>query len=138
MERYESWISRARSSYELSRATVSDDVYLEDLCYQAQQAAEKALKGLLIYFGVEPEYTHNIGVLLNELGKYTEITGNIKDAMKLTNYAVQTRYPGAYEDITKAEYEEAVKIAKDCLDWVAARLPESRRFIADSTTAMSP
>ena len=120
MELYESWISRAVSSYSLSRAAVSDDVYFEDLCYQAQQAVEKALKGLLIYFGVEPEFTHNIGVLLNEVEKHTEIPDGIKEAIKLTNYAVQTRYPGAYEDITKAEHEEAVKIAKDCLDWVTA------------------
>jgi len=118
MERYESWISRAKSSYELSKATISNDIHLEDLCYQAQQAVEKALKGLLLYFGAEPEFTHNIGLLLNELGKYTEITDNIKGAIKLTNYAVQTRYPGEYDEITKTEYERAVKTAKDCLDWV--------------------
>jgi HEPN domain-containing protein len=48
MERYESWINRVKSSYELSKAAISDDIYFEDLCYQAQQAVEKALKGLLI------------------------------------------------------------------------------------------
>ena len=60
MERYKLWINRAKSSYELSKATISNDIYLEDLCYQAQQAVEKALKGLLIYFGVEPEFTHKL------------------------------------------------------------------------------
>ena len=126
MELYESWINRAISSYSLSRAMVNDDVYYEDLCYQAQQAVEKALKGLLIYYGVEPEFTHNIGVLLNELEKHTEIPNAVKEAIKLTNYAVQTRYPGAYEDITKTEYEEAVKIATDCLEWVTAIVPGMR------------
>jgi len=63
--------------------------------------------------------------LLNELGKYTEITDNIKETMKLTNYAVQTRYPGVYAEVTKAEYEESVKIAKNCLDWVTTMLPDS-------------
>ena len=73
MERYESWLERAESSYELSKPRLFRNIYFEDLCYQAQQAAEKALKGLLIYFGVEPEYTHNIGILLNALEKHTEI-----------------------------------------------------------------
>jgi len=59
MERYDAWISRAKSSYELSKANISTVICYEDLCYQAQQAVEKAFKGLLIYFGVEPEFTHN-------------------------------------------------------------------------------
>jgi HEPN domain-containing protein len=132
MERYESWINRAKSSYELSKATISNVIYFEDLCYQAQQAVEKAFKGLLIYYGVEPEFTHNISILLNELGKYTEINDNIKEAMDLTNYAVQTRYPGEYEEITKDEYEKAVRIAKICLEWVENKINESKKDNEDN------
>ena len=126
MERYESWINRAKSSYELSKAAISNDIYLEDLCYQAQQAVEKALKGLLIYFGVEPEFTHNIGTLLNELGRHTEVTDSITEAIELTNYAVQTRYPGEYDEVTKEEYEKAVKVATNCLDWVENKIKENK------------
>jgi HEPN domain-containing protein len=78
MERYESWIDRAKSSLEISKIAVSANVYYEDLCYQSQQAVEKALKGILIFYGVEPEFTHNIGILLNEIEKFTEIPENIK------------------------------------------------------------
>ena len=124
MKRYESWLERAKSSFELSKATIHKNIYLEDLCYQIQQSVEKAFKGLLIYYGVEPEFTHNIGVLLFELEKHTEITENIKDAMDLTNYAVQTRYPGSYDDVTKEEYEKALKIAEECLDWVENKIKE--------------
>jgi HEPN domain-containing protein len=72
---------------------------------------------LLIYYGVEPEFTHNIEILLNEIKKFTEIPENIKEAVHLTIYAVQTRYPGEYNEVTKEEYEASVKIAKDCLSW---------------------
>jgi hypothetical protein len=37
MERHESWIDRAKSSYELSKATISNNIYFEDLCYQAHR-----------------------------------------------------------------------------------------------------
>jgi HEPN domain-containing protein len=118
MERYESWIERAKSSYEIAKTIVKSNViYYEDLCYQSQQAVEKTLKGLLIYYGVDPEYTHNIGLLLNELEKFTEIPENIKLATNVTKYAVLTRYPGEYDEITKENYEESIKIAKDCLEW---------------------
>ena len=124
MERYESWINRAKSSYELSKATISTAICFEDLCYQAQQAVEKSLKGFLIYFNVEPEFTHNIRKLLNELEKHTEIPESIKESMDLTNYAVQTRYPGEYDEITKEEYENSIRIAKNCVDWVINKIIE--------------
>jgi HEPN domain-containing protein len=126
MERYEEWIDRAKSSLELSQAKIIHYIYYEDLCFQVQQAVEKALKGLLIFYGVEPEFTHNIEILLTELEKFTVIPQDIQQAMKLTIYAVQTRYPNEYDEITKEEYEKAVKIAKDCLDWVENVIKENK------------
>jgi HEPN domain-containing protein len=125
MERYESWIESAKSSLELAQAKIIRYIHYEDLCFQLQQAAEKALKGLLIYYGVEPEFTHNIEILLNEIKKFTEIPENIKAAAQLTNYAVQTRYPGEYEEIAKEEYENSIKIANICLNWVENKIKET-------------
>ena len=118
MARYEEWIERAKSNLELAQSKIIRHIHYEDLCNQTQQAAEKAIKGLLIYFDVEPEFTHNIGKLLVELEKFTEIPANIRAAMNLTKYAVFTKYPGEYDEISKEEYEKAVKIAQECLDWV--------------------
>jgi HEPN domain-containing protein len=127
MERYESWIERAKSSLEISKIAVNVNVYYEDLCYQSQQAVEKALKGLLIYYGVEPEFTHNIGILLNRLEEFTEIPENIKEATRLTKYAIITRYPGEYDEITKEVYDESIKIAKDILEWTKNKIQESEK-----------
>jgi HEPN domain-containing protein len=127
MEHYESWIERAKSSLEISKIAVNASVYYEDLCYQSQQAVEKALKGLFIYYGNEPEFTHNIGILLNEIEKFTEIPENIKQATKLTKYTVITRYPGEYDEITKENYEESIKIAKECLEWTENKIKESEK-----------
>jgi HEPN domain-containing protein len=126
MTRYEEWIERAKSSLELAQAKIIQYIYYEDLCYQSQQTAEKSLKGLLIYYGIEPEFTHNIEVLLNEIKKFTEIPDNIKEAALLTNYAVQTRYPGEYDEITKEEYEASIKIAKDCLNRTENKIKEKK------------
>jgi HEPN domain-containing protein len=126
MERYETWFDRAKSSLEIAGTRNSDLVHYEDLCYQAQQAVEKAIKGLLIYYNVEPQFTHNIGVLLEEVEVYVNISDEIKEAIKLTKYAVQTRYPGEYDDVTKEEYEDAIKIAKKCLDWVEEKAKENK------------
>ena len=128
MARYEEWLSRARSSLNLSKIAVitmgNIEVQYEDLCFQAQQAAEKAIKGLLIYFKVEPEFTHNIEKLLEELAKFTAIPANIRATEELTVYASQTRYPGEYDEITKEEYEKAVEIAEECIEWVENKIKD--------------
>ena len=108
----------------MSKAKVSQNIYFEDLCYQAQQAVEKSFKGLLIFYGIEPEFTHNIGVLLKEIEKFTEVPNHIKESIILTNFAVQTRYPGEYENVTTEEYENAVKIAEKCLIWVRKKVEQ--------------
>jgi len=56
------WLNRARSNLALAKAQIPD-VYLEDLCFDAQQAAEKALKALLIKRAVVFPYVHDLPVL---------------------------------------------------------------------------
>ncbi len=43
--------------------TKKEGVYLEDLCFHAQQAAEKAIKALLIDRDIEFPYIHDIAGL---------------------------------------------------------------------------
>ncbi len=125
MNMYKEWLKRARSSLELAKFSDNKLVCYEDLCFQAQQAVEKGLKGLLIYYGVEPEKTHNLFILLQELEKHTEITTDIKNVLKLYNYAVQTRYPGDYVEITKEEYEESIAISERCFKWIEEKIKKS-------------
>jgi HEPN domain-containing protein len=118
MDSYKEWLKRAHSSLELAKYSDNKAVCYEDLCFQAQQSIEKGLKGLLIFFGVEPEKTHNFFILLQELEKHTEINDDVKKVIVLHNYAVQTRYPGDYIAIEEEEYKQSIRIAEKCLQWI--------------------
>ena len=124
MNSYEEWLKRAQSSLELAKFSDNEFIYYEDLCYQAQQAVEKGLKSLLIFYGVEPEKTHNLFILLQELEKYTELHDDLKDVLKLSSFAVQTKYPGDYVPIEKEEYEQSIIIAEKCLKWIGEKLSQ--------------
>jgi HEPN domain-containing protein len=128
MIRYKEWINRAKGSLTISKIekniAAGDVFFYEDLCYQTQQAVEKAFKGFLIYFGVEPEFTHNIEALLEELEKVTIIPVHVREATDLTKFAVLTRYPGVYDEITKEMYKKAVKTAQECIEWVENTIKE--------------
>lgn len=113
------WLQRARSN--LRRAVLGSqhpEVFLKDLCWDARQAAEKALKALCLHQGIAFPKTHSL-VRLMDLLESTglDIPSEIKDADVLTGYAVETRYPGFEEDVTEAEYQVALRLATRVVDW---------------------
>ena len=125
MRPYTEWIARAKSALALSRVEVVEGMFYEDVCAQAQQAAEKALKALSIFHGVEPEYTHNIRNIITELRKLTEVDSFIDEAAKLTKYAYITRYPGDFVDVPYDEYTKAIEIATRTVEWVEIKIFEA-------------
>ncbi len=111
------WLRYARSDLELARVVRPDEVLFEGLCFHAQQAAEKALKAVLITKGVPPPKTHNIRTLLDLLPQEVIAPQEIEDAVSLTDYAVTSRYPGDFESVDEKEYKETVRLAENVVLW---------------------
>jgi HEPN domain-containing protein len=120
------WLNRARSNLMVAR-TEGPDIYLEDLCFNAQQAAEKAIKALLIRHGVEFPYVHDLAELLTSLeGAGQEIPESIRQAERLTRFAVFTRYPGFAPPTSREEYQEALALAEAVVRWAEERLRDEQ------------
>jgi HEPN domain-containing protein len=113
------WLNRAKSNLAKAKsASAIPEVYLEDLCFDAQQAAEKAIKGILIHFDVRFPYVHDLAQLLaliEDTGQ--SVPKSIRQAAILSEYAVETRYPGLSEPVTLQEYEEAISLAENVVHW---------------------
>lgn len=119
------WLARARGHLALAKQTKPEESFWEDLCFDAQQAAEKAIKAVYQHRELSFRYTHD----LETLGKGLEDNGvtiipAIRDAAILTKYASETRYPGPFEPVTQEEYQEAVRLAESVVAW-AERLVRS-------------
>lgn len=111
------WLNRARSNLSRARARIPE-VYLEDLCFDAQQAAEKAIKALLVKKGVDFPYVHDIAYLLTLIEEAgVHIPGPVRSAEDLTRYAVVTRYPGASEPVAESHYRDALRSAEAVVRW---------------------
>ena len=81
------WLNRARSNLALAKNR-APDVYLEDLCFAAQQAAEKAIKAVLIDRAVEFPYVHDLSRLMSLIEERGEtIPVAVGKAGTLTPYA---------------------------------------------------
>lgn len=111
------WLNRANSNLVQAKSRVSG-VYLEDLCFAAQQAAEKATKAVLIVQGVDFPYTHDLARLLTLVDQAgVSVPPEVKAAIILSEYAVESRYPGASEPVTEEEYGKATATAEAVVRW---------------------
>lgn len=91
---------------------------MEDLCFEAQQAAEKSLKAVMVLRGIQFPYVHDISRLVSLIEREgVEVPEVLLKAEKLTIYAVITRYPGVVRPVTEQEYLEAVEIAESVVLW---------------------
>ncbi len=113
------WLNRARSNLAKAQSVpATPEVYLEDLCFDAQQAAEKAIKAVLIHLGVRFPYVHDLAQLLALVDRAGEsVSESIRRAAGLSGYAVETRYPGLSEPVTWQEYKEALAVAEEVISW---------------------
>ena len=114
----EHWLAHARSDLALVRLGRRGDVLPEQLCFHAQQAVEKAFKAVLLHRRVDFPFTHDLAQLLDTLhAAGIEVPAELADADALTPYAVETRYPGFWGEISEADVDEAVRVAEGVLHW---------------------
>jgi len=116
------WLLRAKANLTLAeKGGRLKGVAYEDLCFNAQQAAEKAIKAVCLARDLDFPKTHSLVHLMDILeSDGVEIPKNVSDADILTQYAVQSRYPSIVEDVTKEEYRQALKLAAQVVFWVEA------------------
>ena len=121
------WLARAQSNLSRANQPKPDDVFWEDLCFDAQQAAEKALKALLIKKGIAFRFVHDIGELISLLKKASiDIPKNVLDSVELTEFAVEARYPGPFEAVTEEEATRSIALAAAVVEWVTDKLSDKR------------
>lgn len=111
------WLARARSAL-LYAQRAPAGVDAEDVAFQAQQAAEKAVKAVLIRHRIAFPFTHNLTALLSlvqQAGR--EIPATVMPAADLTLYAVGTRYPNVAPPVAEAELRETLAIAEAVVRW---------------------
>lgn len=112
------WLRRAEGNMVRAKQPKPANAFWEDYCFDAQQAADKALKGLCIARGIRFPFSHDLAELLAALDRGgVVIPDGMTDVAFLSDYATQTRYPGWGAPVTEQEYLEAVKAAQQVMTW---------------------
>jgi len=122
-ENVELWLKQSLEDLDTAKVLLNNNKYYASAFY-SHQAAEKALKALLLYFGKDIK-THDLNKMLDIIKE--EVNLNVeeirKEALKLNpNYTI-SRYPDAANSLPyllydKKDAEEYLKMAEKIINWV--------------------
>jgi HEPN domain-containing protein len=91
------------------------DIPTDTVCFHCHQAAEKYLKGFLVWHAVAPDRTHDLENLLQSCARIDPTLNSLRSlANSLNPYAIDVRYPDTpYPDPTLIETRSAFDAARE-------------------------
>jgi HEPN domain-containing protein len=107
------WFKKADSDLKTMENNLkSEDPPTDTICFHAQQAIEKHVKGALIYFGKHISKTHDLVNLLTLITEHIPELESLEDEFhEITRYGVEVRYPDIFYEPSLKEAEKAYEIA---------------------------
>ena len=121
------WLRHARSDLALAGVRKTRKLLYEHLCFHAQQAAEKALKAVLVHHKIRVPKSHDLGYLMDLLPGDVSVPVSLVDLPVLTTYAVQQRYPAEVPPLTNKNRQHAVQLAEAAVSWASQMTHDKRK-----------
>ncbi len=117
------WLRWAAEDLVAARHSADDaEVAPRVACSLAQQAAEKAIKALVVSSDLDPPKTHNLLRLARMLTEETADRLFDVDLEDLTRWAIEGRYPRDLDEATSRDAARAVELADQVLAIAQAAL----------------
>ena len=117
------WLRWADEDLALAEHTAADaDVVARGACVWAHQAAEKALKALLILRDIDPPKLHDLDRLAQRLPGDEGSAFATIELPELTRWSIEGRYPADLDEATHADALKAIVVARQVLDVARSRI----------------
>lgn len=116
-------LRRAKGDLQACRA-LADDTDIDDniVGFHAQQAAEKALKVVLVLQGADLPLSHDLKFLVRQVRESgVEPPGELSDAQWLTPWAAELRY----DEPIALDRAAALAVAESAVSWADSLLAEA-------------
>ena len=121
----QSWLIKAQHDLaSAKRLSTGPDPLLDTAIYHCQQAAEKVVKGFLVYRDTRFSKTHDIEQLTAVAnGLDARFAAWVEVGKHLTLYATVCRYPGSSLEPSRLEFDQALQDAEGLYHFVLSLLP---------------
>ena len=124
MQEHEKWLRIAKEDLLAAKGLVKLELF-SAVVYHCQQAAEKALKGYLVYKDQEITKTHDLLKLLESCLTFDTNFRQLYEATKLLNpFSSKFRYPSEFDIPDLADAELAIKHAQSIMAFVVKKISE--------------
>lgn len=126
------WLEQARYDLDLARYNAAGGFHAA-ACFQAQQAAEKALKAFLYGRGERVVFGHSVAELCDRCQSYQAEFGALKAKMgRLDRFYIPTRYPNGLPGGIPAEmYDQSD--AKEAITWASEAIEAVERYLREES-----
>lgn len=115
------WLRYSTEDLDVARVLLaSSPLAPRHVCWLSQQSAEKALKAALVLEDIVFPFTHDLDALRNRLPESWQVHTTHSDLAELTQWAVETRYPGDWPEVTPEDATRAVAEASALRGSIAA------------------
>jgi HEPN domain-containing protein len=107
------WLRYAQEDLRTAQVLLRDPATLipRHACGLAQQAAEKAIKALLVRHQIDFPRTHDLDLLWSKLPAAARAVVSPEALAELSEWAVESRYPGDWPDADEVDARAAVDAA---------------------------
>lgn len=118
------WLHKAEHDLlNIRNNLAAETVPADTVCFHAQQAIEKLIKGLLVASGRTTTKTHDLVKLLSDVGDLAPEILPLEDELEeISEYGVGVRYPDDFYEPTRDEAEHAFLIALEIQTIVLSKL----------------
>ena len=107
------WLQQARGELGTAElAAQSPDQDPSPACYLAQQAAEKALKAVLVFLQVQYPLTHDLDAIRRDIPQGWSVREEFRNLKKLSDWSFKARYRGCWRRPTRRDAAEATRLAR--------------------------
>lgn len=119
------WFKRAEDDIKAAELMLHEGGLPNPICFHAQQSAEKYLKGFLAFHEKHVRKIHDLEILIANCREIDNSFSEIeKDAVYLTQFYTEARYPGDFSEFTMDEAEGAYTTALKVKEFVLSKIKE--------------
>jgi HEPN domain-containing protein len=118
------WFSRADEDLALIEVLLKEKSFFPNpICFHAEQATEKYLKGFLAHHEMHVRKVHDLEILVEDCQKVDQSFDEVlEDARFLNQFYIESRYPDDYIEFSSKDAEEAYGMAKKIKEFVLGKI----------------
>lgn len=117
------WLEKGGDDLSSAEVLLKERVSPNPVCFHAQQAAEKYLKGFLAHHEKHVRKVHDLDVLLDPCVQTDPSFEELKAEVAFLNqFYVETRYPGDFPQFTFSDARKALESAKKIKEFVLEKI----------------